>query len=258
MNASEAARLLGHAAAFDNRTVGEAAARAWAAALSDIPYDQDVIDAVIAFYGTNTLDASAKYDPSKRRWIEPHHVRYHRQQIRNARLDKTAVMYAGNPLETGEESIESRRALFAAAASGQIPPQTTTAALTSGESVDAEGRGSALLRQVGREALSRRPEFAAACPYCFAEPGKPCIDGRGQRRRDAHPIRIQASRALAAGQPLPTREDIDREINRRRAAAQAHLAHLTDDDRAQLAKFEQQLREDPAEADNEEPEADAS
>lgn len=255
MNAAEAARLLGHAAAFDNRTVGEAAARAWAAALNDIPYDQDVIDAVTAFYGTNTLDAAAKYDPSKRRWIEPHHIRFHRQQIRNARLGKTAVLYDGNPNETGIESIASRKALYSAAASGQLPPQTPTAALASGETVDATGRGSALLRSVGRETLSRRPEFAAPCPHCLAAAGHPCTSGQGRRRLDAHPSRIDASRALNSGKQPTDHRAAAEEIDRRRAAAQAHLSNLSDEERTRLIEFEEELRKEPT---DDEPETTAS
>ncbi|MEU5596611.1 hypothetical protein [Streptomyces sp. NPDC020298] len=258
MNAAEAARLLGHAAAFDNRTVGEAAARAWAAALHDIPYDQDAIDAVTAFYGTNTLDTATRFDPSKRRWLEPHHVRYHRQQIRNTRLAKTAVMYDGNPDETGRESIASRKALHSAAASGHLPPQTTTAALTSGDSVDADGRGSAILRTIGRETTSRRPELTAPCPHCHAPAGQSCESGRGRRRLDAHPTRIEASRAINSGKTAVDHNAVAEEIDRRRAAAQAHLGRLTDEERDQLAKFEEKLREEPAEDGTDKPKDSAS
>jgi hypothetical protein len=253
MNAAEAARLLGHAAAFDNRTVGEAAARAWAIALRDIPLDQDTLDAVAAFYGTNTLDAASRFDPTKRRWIEPHHVRYHRQQIRNARVIEANVMYAGNPDETPVESIRNRRALISAAASGRLPPQTTTKALTTGEPIDADGRGRAMLRAIGRESLSRRPELAAACPHCLAPAGQPCTNGRGQRRRDAHPTRIEASLAVNSGEPPTNHAAATDEIDRRRAAAAAHFARMSDEDRARLAKFQEALREAPTEDD--EPEA---
>lgn len=253
MNAAEAARLLGHAAAFDNRTVGEASARAWAMALRDIPLDQDTLDAVAAFYGTNTLDASARFDPTKRRWIEPHHVRYHRQQIRNSRLNEANVMYAGNPDETPAESIQNRRALISAAASGKVPAQTATKALTTGEPVDADGRGRAMLRAIGRESLSRRPEFAAPCPHCLAPAGQPCTNSHGKRRLDAHPSRIDASRAVNSGKTPTDHSAATEEIDRRRAAAAAHMARLSDEERDQLAKFQEELRKDPAADD--EPEA---
>lgn len=228
MTPAEAARLLGHAAAFDNRTVGEAAARGWASALHDIPLDQDAIDAVIAFYGTNTLSDADKFDPTKRRWLEPHHVRYHRQKIRSARLANAKVMYDGNPDETAIESIENRRALYAAVGSGQLPPNAARAELTGGESVDAEGRGRELLRAVGRESLSRRPELAAPCPHCNAAAGRPCVNGRGDRRVDAHPSRIEASHNINTGKAPAGREEIENEIDRRRAAAAAVAAQLTE------------------------------
>lgn len=62
MNASEAAILLGLAAAYDRRTVGEADARAWADALDDIALE-DAQDAVKRHYRTST------------EWIMPAHVR---------------------------------------------------------------------------------------------------------------------------------------------------------------------------------------
>ncbi|MEU8968094.1 hypothetical protein AB0D11_02265 [Streptomyces monashensis] len=253
MNAAEAARLLGHAAAFDNRTVGEATARAWATALRDIPLDQDTLDAVAAFYGANTFDTASRFDPTKRRWLEPHHVRYHRQQIRNGRLADANVMYAGNPDETPVESIQNRRALISAAASGEAPAQTTTKALTTGEPVDANGRGRAMLRAIGRESLSRRPEFAAPCPHCLAPTGQPCTNGHGHQRRDAHPSRIEASRAINSGETPSNHSAATEEIDRRRAAAAAHMARMSEEERDQLAKFQEELRKDPA--DDDEPEA---
>lgn len=49
MDASQAALLLSQAAAYDNRTVNESAARAWAEALHDVPY-ADAREAVVAHY----------------------------------------------------------------------------------------------------------------------------------------------------------------------------------------------------------------
>ncbi|MFI9235814.1 hypothetical protein [Streptomyces sp. NPDC053079] len=226
MTPTEAGQLLAHAAAFDNRQPSTIAAKAWASALRDIPLDQDTLDAVAAFYGSTTLDGAAKFDPTKRRWLEPHHVRHHRQQIRNARLADANALYDGVPGETGAQSIQNMRALTRAAASGQTPPQASRAAITSGQSVDADGRGRAILNAIGREALSRRPELAAPCPHCGAEVGVPCHNGRHQRRRDAHPSRIEASRHLAAGQSLDARAEAERELERRRETSRTALAAL--------------------------------
>ncbi|MFC5144252.1 hypothetical protein [Streptomyces aureoversilis] len=221
MTPAEALQLLAHAAAFDNRQPSQIAGRAWAAALHDIPLDQDTLDAVAAFYGTNTLDGAARFDPTKRRWLEPHHVRHHRQQIRNARLAETNAFYDGTPGETGAESIQNMRALTRSAADGHLPPQGARAAITSGHGVDADGRGRAILNSVGRESLSRRPEFAASCPHCGAAAGVPCRNGHAPRLRDAHPSRIEASRRLAAGLPQidPAEEAAERA---RRISASYH------------------------------------
>ena len=62
MNPTEAAELLGHAAAFDNRNPSAAAAVAWASALHDIPLDNDAKAAVAAYYTTapqNPVPASS-------------------------------------------------------------------------------------------------------------------------------------------------------------------------------------------------------
>lgn len=255
MTPAEAAELLAYAGTFDGRKASLIAAKAWADALHDVPLDQDTFRAIAAFYGTNTLDAAARFDPTKRRWLEPHHVRYHRQQIRNSRLNEANVMYAGNPDETPVESIQNRRALISAAASGQLPPQTTTKALTSGEPVDADGRGRAMLRAIGRESLSRRPEFAAPCPHCLAPAGQPCTNSHGKRRLDAHPSRIEASRAVNSGKTPTDNSAATEEIDRRRAAAAAHMARLSDEERDQLAKFQEDLRKEPTEDGDTKPEA---
>ncbi len=227
MNPADAARLLGLASSFDGRNVGEATARAWALALRDVPLDQDTLDAVARFYGD--LDPSDRFEPTRRRWLEPHHVRYHRRQIRNARLSQVNPTYAGSPEETPAEAIRNSRALTKAAADGQLEPTSVTAAIDSGHGVDPTGKGAALLRSVGRQSQSRRPEFAAPCPHCRARAGAPCVSGKGDRRRDAHPSRIDASRAVNSGQPVPSADLVQQEIDRRRAASCSVLASLPPD-----------------------------
>lgn len=81
MNRSEASLLLGHCAAFDNRNDSKAAATAWAAALYDVPLDDDTRAVVAAYYTTPPKD------PDQRLWIMPHHVRTLRSKIRSARLE---------------------------------------------------------------------------------------------------------------------------------------------------------------------------
>lgn len=147
--------------------------------------------------------------------------------------------------------LDERKAI----ADGRAEPVALPALPPGQEPAMYEGRGRALLQSVGRESLSRRPEFTAACPHCLATPGQPCINGKGQQRRDAHPTRIEASRAMAAGEPPVDRHAVEIEQERRRAAARAHFEHLTDEGRARLAEFEEELRKEPT---DDEPEATAS
>lgn len=168
-------------------------------------------------------------------------------QIRRARNDRLARHTEAEPPygDFGDASYKTalhdeRRAI----ADGRAEP-VVVPALPPGETVaEYEGRGRALLNAVGRESISRRPELTAPCPHCTAAAGRPCTNGRGERRVDAHPSRIEASRAVAAGETPVAREDIEQEIERRRQAAAAAAARLTDEDRARLAEFEQQLRDD--------------
>jgi hypothetical protein len=200
---------------FDNRKPSAGAAIAWASALKDIPLDADALAAVDAFYGTNTLDASTRFDPTKRRWLEPHHVRFHRQQIRNARGAATNAPYPGNPDETPEEFTANIRALNSAVGDGRLGPR----AIEAGQGVDTTGRAHAILSTLGRETVSKRPEFAVPCPYCAAEVGKPCATGHGRKLLDAHPTRIEASRLVRAGETPIDRAEAEAEKQQRIAAS---------------------------------------
>lgn len=179
-------------------------------------------------------------------------------EIRKARNDRLARHTEAEPPHGDINDASYKAALLSerkAIADGRANPVAIPALPPGIEPAMYEGRGRALLRQVGRESLSRRPEFTAACPHCLSAPGRPCINGKGQDRRDAHPSRIEASRAMAAGEPPVDRHTVEAEEERRRAASREHVASLTDEDRAHLAEFKQQLRE---EYDTAEPEAEAS
>jgi len=183
--------------------------------------------------------------------------------IRKARNDRLARHTEAEPPygDLGDASyqaalLDERRAI----ADGRADPVAVRALPAGQPPAMYEGRGRALLQSIGRESISRRPEFMAACPHCLAAPGHPCINGKGQQRRDAHPTRIEASRAMAAGEPPVDRHAIEIEAERRRAAAQARLANLTDEDRARLAEFQEELRKapEPEPAEPTEPKASAS
>lgn len=212
MTPADAAELLTLCAAFDRRTVGEADARAWAAALHAIPLDDDARAAVARHY--------AETD----RWITPAHVLQQRARIRADRLDRANVVYDGHPGETGAESIARRRALERAVADGRIAPQTAAQAvgraprtappeLTGGPAPEVEARLAAIGRRIPNEAAeqlrtfrpvraqrealaaSRLPDpLAVACTWCQAPPGKPCRMGKNNaRQRDPHPSRLEAA-----------------------------------------------------------------
>ncbi|WP_372595531.1 hypothetical protein [Actinotalea sp.] len=73
VDASQAAALLGLAAAYDNRAVSEAAARAWALALPDVRFE-DAQHAVAAHYRTTRV------------WIMPADVLAGVRRLRSDRL----------------------------------------------------------------------------------------------------------------------------------------------------------------------------
>lgn len=72
MNRAETARLLSKCAAYDNRTVSEAAAMAWAESLSDVDFG-DALEAVARHYAVSTT------------WIMPADVREHAEAIAEER-----------------------------------------------------------------------------------------------------------------------------------------------------------------------------
>ncbi|MGI5162748.1 hypothetical protein ACQEU3_47080 [Spirillospora sp. CA-253888] len=107
MTPTDAAELLLHCAAFDNRKPSAAAAKAWAAALHDVPLDEDTLNAVARYYGTPEPGETGN------KWMQPHHVRTHRKAIRGARLDAAGTLAQHNALHGAEPATEAdhRRAL---------------------------------------------------------------------------------------------------------------------------------------------------
>lgn len=213
MNEIEAAKLLARAAAFDNRQPSEAANKAWAAALHDVPGDVDAFAAVARFYGT----PPAK--PGERLWLEPHHVRTVRKQIRDERHGETIAAYdAQHPDETGDEFAERRRRQLAAIGDGRLQPlevkqlgggpAPAVAQALEGrvrlvdDVLDENGERPYMPRgfrqQVGMPELP--PELSVPCSRadggCGALERQPCVSPRGKRRSNAHQARQRA--AIAA------------------------------------------------------------
>ncbi|MGW1071524.1 zinc finger domain-containing protein [Streptomyces sp. NPDC002537] len=250
MNLDETYQLLDRVSMVDDRIVRtdprEAAGQAdlWAAILADVPLPF-AAHAVLKHYKTSPF--ALRPSDIAEQW---------RLYVRD-RLERHTESEPPDG-DTGDDTYQA--ALIAerrAVAVGEMEPRPTNA-LPPGSTSSHESRGRALLQLVGSELTSRRQEFTAPCPHCHSASGKPCTDGRGKSRRDAHPTRIEASRATAAGQPPVDHRALADEIDRRRAAAQAHMNGLSDEDRARLAEFEEQLRKNETETGTENPEATAS
>lgn len=181
---------------------------------------------ILAPYDLNEIRAAAaRHIRAGNAFIAVGEIAAEISKARNDRLDRHTE--AEPPTgDTGDATYKA--ALLAerkAIADGRTEPLTIPA-LPPGDTGAYEGRGQALLKLVGRNAPSRRPELAAPCPHCDAPTGASCQTNSGERRRDAHPTRIDASRQLRAGQDPTSREDVERELERRRAAAQVAVANL--------------------------------
>ncbi|MEH0586183.1 hypothetical protein QA942_19680 [Streptomyces sp. B21-106] len=189
MNPTEAAELLGHAAAFDNRNPSAAAAVAWASALHDIPLDTDAKAAVAAYYTT------APQNPNERLWILPHHIRTLRSKIRSARLEN--FQYEPVADETPTEFMARYRGQVQAIASGRVPAPSGRLALEGGPSKrfmeELEARGWEGNRTVDEElgdTVRRAGPLGVECPACQAAIGKPC---KTPGATDKHPLGKPAS-----------------------------------------------------------------
>jgi len=156
-------------------------------------------------------------------------------EIRKAREDRLSRHTEALPPAGAHDDASYKAALLherRAIADGRVTPTTVPALPPGHTTAPYEGRGRALLRAVGRDTTSRRPELAASCPHCRAVTGQPCTDSHGRPRRDAHPSRVDASHALAAGQPPVNRHEVEMDMERRRAASAAALAQQPNDDTA--------------------------
>jgi hypothetical protein len=233
MNRSEAATLLARAAAFDNRTVGVADATAWAAALHDLPCDDDAFAAVARFYGTPPKN------PSERLWIQPHNVRSLRKTIRSERAE--GFRYEPPAVdETPREYLARYRGQLDAVASGRVAPPPGRPALEGGPhpafARELEARGYTVGRtvpdsdqQAAIATVRRAGPLGIDCPACGAVLGRPCRTPGGNNRQPLgkprprpHTTRIRA----AAGETDQTPEQRAAEEQRRREASRRALARI--------------------------------
>lgn len=240
MNPKEAAALLGHCAAFDNRKPSQAAAMAWAAALHDVPLDADAKAAIAAYYTTPPKDPDAKL------WILPHHVRTLRSKIRSARLEN--FQYEPLPDETPAEFLARYQGQVQAIASGRVAPPTGRLALEGGPSkafmAELEARGWQGNRTVDGDepdveaelidTVRRSGPLGVECPVdaCRAAIGKPCKGSGGtakqplgKPRLKPHTARIRA----ASGERELTTEQLAAQEQRIREMSARHLAREAED-----------------------------
>lgn len=233
----DASTLLGLAAARDQRTVGRADILAWHADLSAAGLTRaDAEAALTVFY-----QEMASRQPKDRYRVTSVDLidiakRARRERVANLRYD-------GDPDETPEQYLIRLRARTAALADGRIGPDTGLRALNPG------GPDPRLMREltaIGRDVPddttgSRRPvrvgPLTVACPACLAPLGRHCRSN-GHPRNVPHAARRRAARDA---HDLP-REDTSQMAARKEAAA-AFLGQLSPSDRAQLQRFQDQIRE---------------
>lgn len=233
----EAGRILGLAAARDQRIVGDADVLAWSADLSAAGLAlADAESALTVFY--QEMANRQPQDRFRATAVDLIDIakRARRERVANLRYD-------GDPDETPEQYLVRLRARTAALADGRIGPNTGLRALGPGTPAPQ------LLRElaaVGHDVpdddttSTRRPvrvgPLTVECPACQAPLGKHCRSN-GHPRAVAHAARRRAARDA---HDLP-REDLA-QIAARKEAAAAHLAGLTAEQRAELEQFQQQLR----------------
>ena len=230
MNPREAAELLGHCSAFDNRKPSQAAAVAWASALHDVPLDNDAKAAVAAYYSTPPKD------PDQKLWILPHHVRTLRSKLRSARLEN--FQYEALPEETTREYLARYRGQVQAIASGRVAPPSGRLALAGGphasvvKALEDGGVGRTVAdsdEESLADAVRRSGPLGIRCPACHAEIGRPCKapggsdkQPLGKPRLKPHTARVRA----ASGEPEVTAEQRAAEEERRREVSRQALARM--------------------------------
>lgn len=237
MNPREAAELLGHCAAFDNRKPSQGAALAWAAALHDVPLDNDAKAAVASYYTT------APKDPEAKLWILPHHVRTLRSKIRSARLEN--FQYEPVADETPAEFLARYKGQVQAIASGRVPAPTGRLALEGGPSrefmAELEARGWEGNRTVDDEAtveaelldsVRRSGPLGVECPACHAAIGKPCKGSGGTAKQPLGKPRLKPHTArvrAASGERELTAEQLAEQEQAIKARSALHLAREVED-----------------------------
>jgi hypothetical protein len=229
----EAGRLLGLAAARDQRTVGDADILAWHADLNAANVTYSVAEqALTRFYAKDM----ASLEPDQRRRVTTPDIIGIARKIRAERV----VDFIYEP-PTGDEDPHYLRRLrnqLEATANGERPAAPERLAIPSGKPRDVKALTDLIGREVPDEpgeepaaevvAIRRPGPLGVACPTCKAAIGRPCkVDGFSDKRRprelkNPHSARGRVARGESASTETPE------EIERRRAASLAALERLAE------------------------------
>ena len=231
----EAGRLLGLAAARDQRTVGDADVLAWHADLNaaGIAF-QDATAALTRFYAVEM----AGLEPDQRRRVTTPDVISIARKIRNERL---ANFVYEPPLGDSDPNYLARlRGQLTQVADGTVPAPRERPALEGGPSKDLLRELAGVGRQVPEDEEESAPDPAVSavrrpgplgveCPTCGAPLGRACRVEIGGRRRELRTPHAARSRVATGG---PAQLESQAEIERRRAASAARLASLIEQEAA--------------------------
>jgi len=153
-------------------------------------YTADAWGDVLANHDFDACKQAAISLGRKQPFIAPAEIIAEVQRGRDERLDD--FQYEPDPDESPAEYIANRRAQMAAVAAGHRAP-----ALPAPPKAD---RPALEVDHVGRLPAQAKPRLAATprdvrCPYCGAEPGKPCKTGIfGRQMADVHGSRTDVWR----------------------------------------------------------------
>lgn len=212
----DAGRLLGLAAARDQRIVGDADILAWHADLNaaGVSY-ADAESALTRFYAVEM----AGLEPEARRRVTTPDVIGIARKIRTERLAN--FVYEPPPGDDDPNYLQRLRGQIEATANGQRPALTERPALEGGPHPDVARVLASIVQAVpdedgGTSSVRRPGPLGTECPKCRAAIGRPCRTPGGKERA-AHPAR--------SGQTSdPVAEHA--EIERRREASLRHLNRL--------------------------------
>ncbi|MFF1348466.1 hypothetical protein ACFVZJ_21225 [Streptomyces sp. NPDC058322] len=228
----EAGRLLGLAAARDQRTVGDADILAWHADLNAANVTYPVAEqALTRFYAKDM----ASLEPDQRRRVTTPDIIGIARKIRAERV--ADFIYEPPPGDEDPHYLRRLRNQLEATANGERPAAPERLAIPSGTPRDMKALtdliGRAVPNEPGEEpsdevAAIRRPgPLGVDCPTCKAAIGNPCNAGEfgGNRRpkqlRNPHAARGRVARGEPASLETPE------EIERRRAASLAALERMS-------------------------------